>query len=52
MPYDPAKPANNSTVASAEMRAQLQALNADTQTRATAAEFWKEYDAQQAAGRK
>lgn len=39
MPYDPAKPANNSTIASAEMRAQLQALNADTQNRATAADL-------------
>lgn len=34
MPYDPAKPANNTTASSAEMRAQLQALNADIQSRA------------------
>lgn len=36
MPYDPAKPANNTNASSAEMRAQLQALNADIQTRTTA----------------
>jgi hypothetical protein len=35
MPYDPTKPANNSAQSSAEMRAQLQALNGDIQNRAT-----------------
>lgn len=37
MPFDPAKPAPNSPNSSAEMRAQLTALNDDIQTRATAA---------------
>lgn len=36
MPFDPAKPAANSPLASAEMRAQLTALNSDIQTRTTA----------------
>ena len=35
MPFDPSKPATNSPLASAEMRAQLTALDADIQTRAT-----------------
>lgn len=35
MPFDPSKPATNSPLASAEMRAQLTALNSDIQTRAT-----------------
>ncbi len=39
MPFDPSKPATNSPLASAEMRAQLTALNADIQTRATQAEL-------------
>ncbi len=37
IPFDPAKPAANTPTASAEMRAQLIALNADIQTRATQA---------------
>jgi hypothetical protein len=37
MPFDPTKPANDSPNSSAEMRAQLTALNTDIQTRATAA---------------
>ena len=37
MPYDPTKPANGSPIASVELRAQLNALNDDTQTRATQA---------------
>ena len=36
MPFDPAKPANNSTLSSAEMRSQLTSLNTDIQTRTTA----------------
>jgi hypothetical protein len=39
MPFDPTKPANNSPNSSAEMRAQLTALNADLQARATAADL-------------
>jgi hypothetical protein len=35
MPFDPAKPANNSPLDSAEMRGQPTALNNDLQTRAT-----------------
>ena len=35
MPFDPAKPAPNTPTASAEMRAQLTALNTDIQTRVT-----------------
>lgn len=38
MPFDPTKPAANSPNSSAEMRAQLTALNTDIQTRATAAQ--------------
>lgn len=34
--FDPTKPANNAPLSSAEMRAQLTALNADIQTRVTA----------------
>ena len=34
MPYNPNEPADNSPLSSAEMRGQLTALNADTQTRA------------------
>ena len=37
MPFDPAKPADDSPLDSAEMRAQLVALNADIQARATQA---------------
>lgn len=37
MPFDPSKPANSSSVSSAEMRSQLTSLNTDLQTRATAA---------------
>jgi capsid protein len=37
VPFDPAKPANSAPLSSAEMRAQLTALNTDIQTRATAA---------------
>ena len=37
MPFDPTKPAANSPNSSAEMRNQLTSLNADIQTRATAA---------------
>lgn len=39
MPYDPAKPAANTNANSAEMRAQLQALHADIQSRTTAADM-------------
>lgn len=39
MPYDPAKPASNTNASSAEMRAQLAALNADIQSRATSADL-------------
>jgi len=39
MPYDPTKPAENSPLSSAEMREQLNALNDDTQTRATIAQM-------------
>ena len=39
MPFDPAKPANNSPNSSAEMRGQLTALNADIQQRATQADL-------------
>lgn len=39
MPFDPTKPAANSPNSSAEMRAQLTALNTDIQTRATAADL-------------
>jgi hypothetical protein len=39
MPYDPTKPATNSALSSAETRAQLQALNADIQNRATPADI-------------
>ena len=39
MSFDPTKPAANSPTSSAEMRAQLTALNADIQTRATAADI-------------
>ena len=35
MPFDPAKPANNSQLAATEMRSQLTSLNSDIQTRAT-----------------
>ena len=35
MPYHPNEPADNSPLLSAGMRAQLTALNADTQTRAS-----------------
>ena len=35
MPFDPSKPADHSPLASAEMRSQLTALNADIQQRAT-----------------
>ncbi|MEO6739641.1 MAG: hypothetical protein ABIP20_05275 [Chthoniobacteraceae bacterium] len=35
MPFDPAKPANNSPNSSAEIRNQLTSLNADIQQRAT-----------------
>jgi len=35
MPFDPTKPATNSPLASAEMRAQLNSLNADIQQRTT-----------------
>jgi len=38
MPYDPATPASNTALSSAEMRAQLQALNFEIQNRATHAE--------------
>ena len=38
MPFDPTKPANNSPASSAEMRSQLTSLNADIQTRMTAAQ--------------
>ena len=37
MPFDPSKPEDNSPLSSAQMRGQLTALNADTQTRATQA---------------
>jgi hypothetical protein len=37
MPFDPTKPANNAPLNAAEMRAQLTALNADTQQRITQA---------------
>ena len=39
MPFDPTKPANNAPLSSAEMRAQLTALNADIQQRATMPEL-------------
>ena len=39
MPYDPTKPAFGSPDSSAEMRAQLTALNADIQQRATPADI-------------
>lgn len=35
MPYDPDKPANGTNASSAEMREQLQSLNAEIQQRAT-----------------
>ncbi len=35
MPFDPAKPANNAALNSAELRGQLTSLNDDIQTRAT-----------------
>jgi hypothetical protein len=35
MPFDPAKPANNAALNSAEMRGQLTSLHSDIQTRAT-----------------
>jgi len=35
MPFDPAKPANNAALNSAEMRGQLTSLHSDLQTRAT-----------------
>jgi hypothetical protein len=35
MPYDPAKPATNAPLSSAEMRSQLTSLNANIQQRAT-----------------
>ena len=34
MPFDPSQPADNSPLSSAQMRSQLTALKADTQTRA------------------
>ncbi len=39
MPFDPTKPATNSPNSSAEMRSQLTSLNAEIQTRATAADL-------------
>lgn len=39
MPFDPSKPADNSPLSSAEMRTQLNALNADTQARVTQPEL-------------
>ena len=39
MPFDPTKPATNAPLASAEMRAQLTALFADIQQRATPTEI-------------
>ena len=40
MPFDPSLPAANSPNSSAEMRAQLNALNDDIQTRATQTELY------------
>ena len=37
MPFDPTKPANGAPITSAELRAQMNALNDDIQTRATQA---------------
>ena len=37
MPFDPSKPADHSPLVSAVMRSQLTSLNADIQTRTTAA---------------
>jgi hypothetical protein len=39
MPFNPALPANNAPLSSAEMRGQLTALNTDVQTRATQAQL-------------
>ncbi|MGB8166847.1 MAG: hypothetical protein WCF18_05110 [Chthoniobacteraceae bacterium] len=39
MPYDPNLPQENTLIDAAQMRAQLQALNADTQTRVTQGEL-------------
>jgi hypothetical protein len=39
MPYNPALPANGSLITAAELRAQLAALHADIQTRATSADL-------------
>ncbi len=39
MPFDPTKPASGTPITSAEMRAQLTALNADIQQRATPADI-------------
>ena len=39
MPFNPALPANNALLDSAEMRGQLTALNTDVQTRATQAQL-------------
>jgi hypothetical protein len=45
MPFDPAKPANNSPLNAAEMRGQLTALNTDVQARATQAHLAAEIGA-------
>ena len=39
MPFDPTKPASGSPITSAEMRAQLTALNVDIQQRTTPADI-------------
>ena len=39
MPFDPAKPANNSPVTAAELRAQLQALYDESQLRPTVSDM-------------
>ena len=44
MPYDPALPANGSLISAAELRAQLAALHAEIQQRATQAALSSQID--------